>query len=326
MRWPILFGGVPFLLALSVFLACFCLVQGVLRFLADTEGRRQRHLQKRLQELGGLGAAEAPDSLLKLADPSWLAHNLKKIRRIAELQTLLEQAGVSWHLGTFLTVCLGSAGLGLTLGFIKLGFLGGLVGAGLGLLLPYQVFRFKKKRRVKKFEKQLPEALDLLARGMRAGHAFASGLQLVAQEMDDPIGMEFFITAKEHSHGLDLNAALVHLCQRVDLRDLRFFTTAVIVQRETGGNLTEILEKIAALIRERFKLRNQILALTAEGRLSGWILVMLPPLVALSLFYMNPSYEMLLVTHPLGKMMALVALGAQAVGMLAIRKIVNIKV
>jgi tight adherence protein B len=326
MRWPILFGGVPFLLALSVFLACFCLVQGVLRFLVDTEGRRQRLLQKRLKELGGLGGAKAPDSLLKLEAPSWLAQNLTKIRRIAELQTRLVQAGVSWHLGTFLTVCLASGGLGLGLGFLKLGFLGGLLGGGLGLLLPYQVLRFKKKRRLKKFEKQLPEALDLLARGMKAGHAFATGLQLVAQEMDDPIGIEFFITAKEHSHGLELNAALVNLCQRMDLRDLRFFTTAVIVQRETGGNLTEILEKIAALIRERFKLRNQILALTAEGRLSGWILVMLPPLVALSLFYMNPSYEMLLIRHPLGRLMAMVALGAQVVGMLAIRKVVNIKV
>ena len=126
-----------------------------------------------------------------------------------------------------------------------------------------------KRRRLGKFEKQLPDALELLGRGLKAGHAFTAGLQLVADEMGPPIGPEFFKTYKEHNHGLDLNAALLNLCRRIDLQDLRFFTTAVMIQRETGGNLAEILEKIAALIRERFKLHNQVKALTAEGRLSG---------------------------------------------------------
>jgi tight adherence protein B len=319
-------GEVPLLLVFMIFLSFFCLLQGIFIFLADPERRHQRQLKRRLHDLQGLEGRPGEESLLRFESPSFLAQSLKKIRRLGQLQTLLEQADVSWSLGTFLLVCLVAGGAGLALGFLKLGPLGGLIAGALGLLLPYRFLVFKKKRRVKKFEKQLPDALELLARGMKAGHAFASGLQLVSDEMPDPIGPEFFKTFKEHSHGLELNTALLNLCQRVDLRDLRFFTTAVIVQRETGGNLTEILEKIATLIRERFKLRNQILALTAEGRLSGLILVMLPPVVALGLFYMNPSYELLLVRHPLGRMMAMIGLAAQVVGMLAIRKIVNIKV
>ena len=120
--------------------------------------------------------------------------------------------------------------------------------------------------------------------------------------------------------------ALINLCQRVELRELRFFATAVIIQRETGGNLTDILEKIASLVRERFKLRNQIKALTAEGRLSGWILILMPPVLFLIMLKINPDYTLLLINHDLGRMMALTALTMQMMGMLAIRKIVNIKV
>ena len=170
------------------------------------------------------------------------------------------------------------------------------------------------------------EALDLLARGLKAGHAFPTGLQMVAEEMPNPLGIEFFKTFKEYNHGMDLNSALIQMCQRVELRELRFFATAVMIQRETGGNLTEILEKISFLIRERFKLRNQIKALSAEGRLSGWILILMPPGIFLIMVKINPDYAMLLVQHSLGQMMALIAIFFQILGMLAIRKIVNIKV
>ena len=183
-----------------------------------------------------------------------------------------------------------------------------------------------KQRRLAKFEKQFPDALELLARGLKAGHAFTAGMQLVADEMGPPIGPEFFKTYKEQNHGLDLNSALLNLCRRIDLQDLRFFTTAVMIQRETGGNLAEILDKIAALVRERFKLCNQVRALTAEGRLSGIILSMLPPVTALALYFMNQNYIMLLWRSPKGRMMALFALAFQALGILTIRKIVKIKI
>jgi len=322
-------GEFPGLLVLLIFLSFLCLLEGAFWFFADTKRRHQKRLQKRIKFLQGLDTKSiSAESLLKtegLSAIPMLAQTLKRVQRLEQVQTLLSRAGVSWSVGHFLLLSLLLSAVGICLGFFKLGPLGAMIGGGLGAVIPTYILKFKKKRRLKKFEKQLPEGLDLLARGLKAGHAFASGMQLVASEMENPIGMEFFKTFKEYNHGLDLNTALLNLCSRMDLRDLRYFTTAVMIQRETGGNLTEILEKIALLIRERFKLRNQIKALTAEGRLSGWILMLMPPALALAIFKLNPDYMMLLYTHPLGRMMAGAALGFQLLGMLFIRKIVNIK-
>jgi tight adherence protein B len=325
-----LFRGIPYPLILITFLCFLCLVEGTVLALSDTDRRHQRRLKKRMKFLEDLEKkGPAVESLLKVDKFSgipWIHQTLKRIRRLEQIQTLLNQAGVSWSVGHFVLLSLLLSALGFCLGFFKFGPLGGLAGGALVGIIPTYLLRFKKKQRLKKFEKQLPEALDLLARGLKAGHAFASGLQLVASEMENPIGMEFFKTFKEYNHGLDLNTALQNLCYRMDLRDLRYFTTAVMIQRETGGNLTEILEKIASLIRERFKLRNQIKALTAEGRLSGWVLMLMTPAMALIILKINPDYIMLLYTHPLGHMMALTAMFFQVMGMLCIRKIVNIKV
>jgi tight adherence protein B len=327
--YPLL-RGIPYPLILITFLCFLCLVEGTVLALSDADRRHQKRLKKRMKFLEELEKkGPTVESLLKvdtLSGIPWIHQTLKRIRSLEQVQTLLNQAGVSWSVGHFVLLSLLLGALGFCLGFFKFGPLGGLAGGGLAGIIPTYVLRFKKKQRLKKFEKQLPEALDLLARGLKAGHAFASGLQLVAGEMENPIGMEFFKTFKEYNHGLDLNTALQNLCYRMDLRDLRYFTTAVMIQRETGGNLTEILEKIAALIRERFKLRNQIKALTAEGRLSGWVLMLMTPAMALIILKINPDYIMLLYTHPLGHMMALTAVFFQIMGMLCIRKIVNIKV
>ncbi|MBI4642327.1 MAG: type II secretion system F family protein [Deltaproteobacteria bacterium] len=324
-------GEMPGLMVLLIFLCFLCLLEGAFWFFADTKRRHQRRLQKRIKFLQGLSESNlvSKESLLKtegLSTIPLLHQTLKRMQHLGQAQTLLDQSGVGWSVGHLVLLSLLVGAVGMCLAFFKFGPLGGIIGGGLGAVIPYRILKFKKKRRVKKFEKQLPESLDLLARGLKAGHAFASGLQLVATEMENPIAIEFFKTFKEYNHGLDLNTALLNLCNRMDLRDLRYFTTAVMIQRETGGNLTEILEKIAFLIRERFKLRNQIKALTAEGRLSGWILMMMPPGVALILFRLNPDYIMVLINHPLGRMMAMTALFFQAIGMLCIRKIVNIKV
>jgi len=323
-------GEMPSLLVLLIFLCFLCLLEGAFWFFADTQRRHQRRLQKRIKFLKTLDTGKLPqESLLKtggLSGIPLLHQTLKRIQRLEQVQTLLNQAGMSWSVGHFVLLTLLVAAVGLCIGSFKLGPLGAIGGGCVGLFIPYWILKFKKKRRLKKFEKQLPEALDLLARGLKAGHAFASGLQLVAAEMENPIGIEFFKTFKEYNHGLDLNTALLNLCHRMDLRDLRYFTTAVMIQRETGGNLTEILEKIASLIRERFKLRNQIKALTAEGRLSGWVLMALPPAMAAIIFRVNHDYIMLLVNHPLGRMMTMSALVFQVLGILCIRKIVNIKV
>ncbi len=323
------FPDIPYLLIIFTFLFFLFLLEGIILIVWDPNRVQRRRLQKRLNYLEGLDKRLAQGSLLKadtLKDIPWLRQMLKRIRRLEQLQELLLQADVNWSLSTFLMVMLGCGAAGLTLGFFCRGPLGALIGLGAGLFLPYRLLKFKRNLRLKKFEKQLPEALDLLARGLKAGHAFASGLQMVGTEMPNPIGMEFFKTFKEYNHGMDLNNALINLCKRVELRELRFFTTAVMIQRETGGNLVDILEKIAGLIRERFKLRNQVKALTAEGRLSGLVLILLPPVVFLIMMKINPNYALLLVNHQKGRMIAMVALAFQALGVIAIRKIVNIKV
>ncbi len=315
-----------------IFLTCLCficLVEGLILFLGSEERKQKKRLQKRLRYLQGLERSQVQESLIKAESFSnipWLREFLKKTGRLEQLQTLLLQADVNLSLGRFLLLTLVSGGLGLSLGFYQRGDIGGVIGLLSGLVLPYQGLKFKRKMRFKRFEKQLPEALDLLARGLKAGHAFAAGLQLVAEEMPNPIGLEFFKTFKEYNHGLDLNTALGNMCKRVELQELRYFATAVMIQRETGGNLTELLEKIANLIRERFKLIQHIKGLTAEGRFSGLILILMAPLMFLGMMKLNREYAVLLMEHHLGRMMAMTAIVFQVLGVLVIRKIVNIKV
>jgi tight adherence protein B len=316
------------ILIFFIFLSFFFLIRGILLYLANPERAHQQRLQKRLKAMDGLESSLNVNSLLKKAslEKSFLDELLVKFSLFSRIQRMMFQANLKWKINTFLVVA-GLSGLVVAgMGLAKWGVWGGLAGGALGLLIPYKILARRKKRRLKMFERQLPDALDLLARGLRAGHAFPTGLQQVAKEMPDPLGTEFFETFREFNHGLDLNSALLNLCDRIDLRDLAYFTTAVLIQRETGGNLTEILEKISVLIRERFKLTEQVKALTAEGRLSGLILLIMPPLLAGMLMLFNPQYESRLFLDPRGHLLCAVALGFQLLGMLWIRKIVNIKV
>jgi tight adherence protein B len=316
------------ILILLIFFSFFFLIRGILLYLANPERFHQRRLKKRLRAIDGIESTPDVSTLLKRAslEKSSLDQIMAKFSLLNRIQTMMLQANLKWELRTFLIVAALSGLVMAGLGLAKWGNLGALGGGGLGLLIPYMILARRRKRRLKKFEKQLPDALDLLARGLKAGHAFPSGLQQVAKEMADPLGTEFFKTFTEFNHGMDLNTALLNLCQRIDLRDLSFFTTAVLIQRETGGNLTEILDKISALIRERFKLRNQIGALTAEGRLSGLILFLMPPVLAGILIVINPAYGTILYKHPTGQIMCGVALGFQLLGTWCIHKIVSIKV
>jgi tight adherence protein B len=312
-------------LGILIFSTVFCLAAGALLLATDVQGRQRRHLNQRLTSLKGLGSIDSTESLLRNAAGSLAFLRLGR-PSLEKLQLRLIQADLHCRLDVFLLLALLSGMVLGSLGLLKWGLLGGLGGGGLGFWLPFRFLAMLKRRRLAKFEKQFPDALELLARGLKADHALTAGMKLVADEMAPPIGPEFFKVYKEHNHGLDLNSALLNLCRRIDLRDLRFFTTAVMIQRETGGNLAEILDKIAALVRERFKLFNQIKGLTAEGRLSGIILILLPPATALALYFMNQDYIMLLWRSPKGRMIALIALVFQVLGLLTIRKIVNIKI
>jgi tight adherence protein B len=177
-----------------------------------------------------------------------------------------------------------------------------------------------------KFQSQLPEALDMIARSMRAGHAFTTGMRLAADEFDDPLGPEFHYTLDEVNFGVSVPDALTNLVDRVDCPDLGFFVVSVILQRETGGNLAEIMEKIAHLIRERFKLLDRIQTLSAEGKLSAVILSLIPIFVAGILYFMNREYISVLITDPIGKKMVVVVIILTLLGYYVMRRIIKIKV
>lgn len=198
-------------------------------------------------------------------------------------------------------------------------------GAVLGAL-PLLWLSFKRKRRLAKFGRQMPEALELLGRSLRAGHSLANGFGLVGSEMDEPLAKEFRRVFEEQNFGIPLEEALEDLSDRVPNMDLRFFATAVILQRTTGGDLSEILDKIGHLVRERLQILGQVQALTGEGRLSGIVLLAMPPALFLFMLKLNPEYVMQLFTDELGHYMLGIAVVTQAIGALVIKKIITIKV
>jgi tight adherence protein B len=319
----------PIIIYIAVFLGVAALI-GAMSFIMS--GDREAEVEERLSVLttGKKGAkadaAQYKDLLAAMrADSSGGVE--KFVSRYLNLRLLFEQADVSMAVPNFLLICGGLAAAGLFLPSVA-GFsvmLGPVMAAFLAFL-PIIWLLFRRKRRLKKFASQLPEALELIARALRAGHSLAAGFNLVAQEMSDPIGGEFSRTFEEQNLGKPLDEALTGLTTRVPNLDLKFFATAIILQRQTGGDLAEILDKIGHLVRERFKIWGQVQALTGEGRLSGIVLLALPPALFAVVYRMNPDYLMLLFTDPLGKKMLVGGIVTQLFGALMIRKIVNIRV
>jgi tight adherence protein B len=192
--------------------------------------------------------------------------------------------------------------------------------------LPLLWLLWRRKRRLKAFARQLPDSLELIGRALRAGHSLPAGFDLVRQEMAAPIGIEFGRVFEEQNLGIAMDDALESLTKRVPNLDLKFFSTAIALQRQTGGDLAEILDKIGYLIRERFRIWGQIQALTGEGRLSGIVLLALPPALFLAVYRLNPDYVMMLFTDPMGKQLLIGAIILQVLGAICIRQIINIKV
>jgi tight adherence protein B len=191
--------------------------------------------------------------------------------------------------------------------------------------LPIAWVRFKGERRVRKFEEQFPEAIELIARALRAGHAMTTGLALVAEELPDPVGGEFRLVYDRQNFGMSMPDALRMFADRVPLLDARFFVTAVLTQRESGGNLAEILDNLGDVIRQRFRVKRQIRVVTAHARLTGWVLVLMPVVIGLGMVVVAPDHILTLVRDPLGIQMAAAAVGLWVVGFLAIRKLVDVE-
>jgi len=247
--------------------------------------------------------------------------------RGSALAKWIEQSGVRVSIGALLLMALGS---GFLLGMIAATAfrmsIGWIVGGAAGFAIPFVFLRIKRTRRLRAFEEAFPEALDLVSRALKAGHAFATGLKMVADEMPEPIGPEFRKTFDEQNFGLPMKDALANLTVRIPLLDVRFFSTAVLIQRETGGNLSEILENLSHVVRERFKILRQVRVYTAHGRLTGYVLLGLPAFLAIALAFINPEHMQLLFTERLGHMMLGATVIMQTIGYFWIKQVVKIEV
>ena len=252
---------------------------------------------------------------------------LRRSERVSLLQKMLTQGEVDIRAGNFLVLCLGSALLlGLILFLAGGNILFGWAGLLLGFFLPYAYASHMRAKRFQRFEERFPEAIDTLARAVRAGHAFTTALELIANEVSEPVAGEFRQLYEEQKFGLPVRDALVNLTQRVPLVDVKFFVTAVMLQRETGGNLAEILDGLSYVIRERFKILRQVRVHTAQGRLTMVLLMALPPVIVLVMQIMNPGFIRPLFTEPLGHGFIVAGIALQTIGYFFIRKIIRIQV
>jgi tight adherence protein B len=243
------------------------------------------------------------------------------------LATLIDQSGVRTTPGAIAMISAGTAAVAALLAMLFVRQALAPVIAGLvGVMVPTLFLKQQRSSRLKKFEEQFPEALDLLSRAIRAGHAFQTAMSMVASELKEPVGPEFKKAFDQQNYGLPLRDALNEMAGRIDLLDVRFFVTAVLIQRESGGNLAEILNNLAHVVRERFKIQRQVRVHTAHGRFTGWVLLALPAALGVALSFINPDHMQLLFNERLGQMLLLVAMVMQAVGFIWIRQVIKIEV
>jgi tight adherence protein B len=295
----------------------------------------QRKLEARLEEVSqGPEEQSSPTAKVKALLKSREEGPLPGLDRMfstndrgSELARWIAQSGVKTTISAVFLMALASAavaGLGLSMAVRAPWTLP--VGASVGFVLPFFVLKVKRSRRMRAFEEQFPEALDLIARALKAGHAFATGLKMAADELPEPVGPEFRKTFDEQNFGLPLKESLENLTLRMPLLDVRFFSTAVLIQRETGGNLSEVLENLAHVVRERFKILRQVRVYTAHGRMTGYVLLALPAVLCVALSFINPDHMNLLFRERMGQMLLLTALVMQTVGYIWIRQVVKIEV
>jgi len=257
----------------------------------------------------------------------WLNRKLLNASLGPQLQSLLAQADLKWTAGGLLVMC--SAGFAIPVYFIFLRTGSLLIALPFGIALGITPFLFVLRKRSSRFQKfltGLPEALDLMVSGLRAGHSLIAAMGLVARECPDPVGIEFRACFEEQNYGLEMKSAMDNLLNRVPLQDLRIVATAIMIQKESGGNLAEVLDKTSHVIRERFRLKRQVMVHTAQGRLTGWILTLLPVVLGVALYMVNPDMMSILWKRDIGVKLLWAAGAMIVVGGLIIRQIVNMDV
>lgn len=323
--------GVFTAFAVLLFAAVILMLEGAWLWWSGAHGGAARRIAKRLRLMAatGQGGIERVDILKRRTYSSHpaLDKQLRRIARLAALDRLLMQAGVRWSVAQFLGGSLVMMVVGLLLSqMVAMPF---LLAAGVlttATALPWLLLMRIRGARLRKLEQQLPEAADFLGRALRAGHSFANVMQMVGEELPDPIASEFKFAYEEINYGVPMNEALHNLALRVPLTDLRYLVIAVLIQRESGGNLAEVLGNISRLIRSRLKLLAQVRVMSAEGRMSAWVLGVLPLGVMLLMVISNPAYVRLLWTDPIGIKLMWYAFGVAVFGVLWMRKLIRIRI
>jgi tight adherence protein B len=317
--------------AIVVFVLVTGLVMGAFYGLQELPGwLAARRLDRRLREVSRPAGDDLPDT------PSFVTEvkkgPLPAIDRAlgganSSLATLIEQSGVKTTPSAIMLAMVLAAVLSgmVCMLLVKVPIFWIIAALG-GSFLPYIWLRYKRTQRMKKFEEQFPEALDLLSRAIRAGHAFQTAMGMVADELPSPVGVEFKKAFEQQNFGLPLREVLDQMAERVPHLDVKFFVTAVTIQRETGGNLAEILDNLAHVVRERFKILRQVRVHTAHGRFTGYVLLALPVALAVALMFINPEHMNLLFQERMGQMMILGAVVMQTIGYVWIRKVIKIEV
>jgi tight adherence protein B len=321
------------LLPLLVFLVVGAIV-GVLAFLGFKYGPEElakRKLELRLREVSAADAGDEGESTVVRREAEGplpaVERAVLKTRAGSQLALLIEQSGVQTTPGAILVSSFGAASVAALLTALFVPYLIVVPFAALAAgFLPFAWLRWKRSSRMKKFEEQFPDALDVLSRAVRAGHAFQAALGMAADELPWPVGPELKKAFDQQNFGLPLRDALGQLADRVPILDVRFFVTAVLIQRDTGGNLAEILDNLAAVVRERFKIQRQVRVHTAHGRFTGYVLLGLPPFLAIALTMIDPDHMTPLFHEHLGQMMLAGVLVMQAVGYVWIRRVMKIEV
>jgi tight adherence protein B len=298
-------------------------------FIVRPEDEAQRKLRKRLKKtirpIGARGTLVKKRERLSAIPfvESLLANSM---RVVTPIQRLISQAGYSMNVGTFVlaSMCAGGIPMLIVTLMTRRTVLGVIVGA-ITAWLPLLWVRHACSKRLWKFEEQFPEAIDLIARALRAGHTFPTGLLMAADELEPPIGTEFRVLYDRQNFGEPIVEALRDFAERTPLLDAKFFATAVLTQREAGGNLAEVLDNLSSVIRERFKVKRQVRVISAHGRITGWILALLPPALALAFTAIDTEHIRVLWEDPMGIRMVYVAVVLEIIGALVIKKLVNIE-
>ena len=321
----------PILLAIIVFVV----VAGVAFALLSLVNQRNAQARLIKERLANEQKApeRSPDEELALLRDEQLSNIpaldsiLRRSSRVSEMQAMLAQGGLNLRAGNFLGICALS---GVVIGLLayvlssraEVGWVAVLVGA----ILPYAYASIRRNQRFEKFEELFPEAIDTLARAVRAGHAFTTALEMITGEISEPIAGEFRQLYEEQKFGMPVRDALMNLTERVPLVDVKFFVTAVMLQRETGGNLAEILDNLSYVIRERFKIQRQVRVYTAQGRLTMALLMGMPPIIVAVMLLLNPGFIRPLFADPIGHALVVGGITLQTVGYFVIRKIIRIQV